>query len=75
MLISLLKFSFMTIILSGAGGSNNWLPLILPFVAIVVIMKIGEIAVKYVRRKRLEYENRTIRSLQDTIDAGEDHAS
>ncbi len=47
------------IILSGVGGSSNWLPLILPLVAIVLLLKLGEITINIIKRKRLSHEVNT----------------
>ena len=56
----------LVIILSGVGGSTNWLPLIFPLVGLVIILKFGEIGIQYLKRKKLEYENRIMHSYKDT---------
>ena len=52
-----------TIILSGVGGSTNWLPLILPLVGLVILLKGGEMLFRFVKRKRLQHENRLINGI------------
>ncbi len=41
----------LTIILGGWGG-GNWLPMILPLIALVLIAKGGELLVKYIKKRR-----------------------
>ena len=52
-----------TLILSGVGGSTNWLPLISPLVLIVIIAYSVNFLVKYFRKRRLERENNLINDL------------
>ena len=42
----------MTLILSGVGGSTNWLPLVLPLLGVVIILKFGEIVIQFIKRKK-----------------------
>lgn len=42
-----------TLILSGGGYSGNWLPLIAPLAAIVIILYAGDAAIKFVKKRRL----------------------
>jgi hypothetical protein len=43
------------IILSGVGGSTNWLPLIFPLVALIVVAKGIDMLVHYVKNRRLHH--------------------
>ena len=56
------------LILSGVGGSTNWLPLIFPLVAIVIILKGGEFFIKFIKRKQLERENQLINKITSSVD-------
>jgi hypothetical protein len=51
------------LILSGAGGSTNWLPLILPLVVIATILQGSESLGKYLRKRRLLKENKLVSEL------------
>ena len=44
-----------TIILSGVGGSTNWLPLIFPLVALIVVAKGIDMFVHYLKNRRLHH--------------------
>jgi hypothetical protein len=44
-------------ILSGVGGSTNWLPLIFPLAGIVVVWKLVEYLQQYIRRRRVLKEH------------------
>ena len=52
-----------TLILSGVGGSTNWLPLISPLVLIVIIAYSVNFLVKYFKKRNLERENNLIDDL------------
>lgn len=41
-----------TIFLSGAGGSTNWLPLILPIAALLLILLSFDFVVKLIKKWR-----------------------
>lgn len=41
-----------TIILSGAGGSTNWLPLILPIAAFLIVLLSFDFIVRQIKRWR-----------------------
>ena len=51
------------LMLSGVGGSTNWLPFILPLVAILLAVKAGEMVAGYVKKRKLHQENELIREL------------
>ncbi len=57
------------LILSGAGGSSNWFPLLLPLLALLGAVWLVEYLVKYVKTKKLERENKLITKLTSTTDA------
>ena len=42
-----------TIFLSGVGGSSNWLPFILPLIAIAGIIKSAELIIRYIKKRKL----------------------
>lgn len=46
-----------TIILSGVGGSVNWLPFLLPLAAIVAVYYSVDQLVKFIRRRKLQRAN------------------
>lgn len=48
------------LLLSGAGGSSNWFPLLFPLLAILAIVWLGEYLMKYIKAKKLERENKFI---------------
>ncbi len=52
-----------TLILSGAGGSTNWLPLIFPLIALLAIGYGVDLFIKYVKRRKLLRENEMINDL------------
>lgn len=59
------------VMLSGVGGSTNWLPLILPLVVIVIVLKGGEWLIRALKKKRLERENELITRITSSFkDAG-----
>jgi len=45
-----------TLLLSGMGGTSNWLPLLFPIVLIVTIVVSVEYLTKQVKRRRLATE-------------------
>ena len=51
------------LILSGVGGSTNWLPLIFPLVVIVLLAKGGELIIRLVKKRR-EAHQRQIDALR-----------
>ena len=51
------------VILSGVGGSSNWLPLVYPLAAIIAIVYVIDLTVKYFKKKKVERENRLIEDL------------
>jgi hypothetical protein len=57
------------IILSGVGGSTNWLPLILPLVGLVILLKGGEMLFHFIKRKRLQHENRLINGISSPLES------
>lgn len=46
-----------TLILSGVGGSTNWLPLILPLAVVAGLIYFIDFIVKLVKKKKLEHIN------------------
>ena len=56
------------IILSGVGGSVNWLPLILPLVAILLILKFSETIIHFFKRKKLSHENHTLNDVSTSFE-------
>jgi hypothetical protein len=44
-----------TIILSGVGGSTNWLPLIFPLIALLVVAKGVDMLFHFVKSRRLHH--------------------
>ena len=52
-----------TLILSGAGGSTNWLPLIFPLIALLLLGYGIDLFIKYVKRRKLLRENELINDL------------
>ena len=52
-----------TIILSGVGGSSNWLPLLSPLVALLVIAYTINFLIKYFKKWKLLRENQLIEDL------------
>ena len=52
-----------TIILSGVGGSSNWLPFLDPLVAVIVIAYSVDFATRYFKRRKLQRENSIINDL------------
>lgn len=42
------------IILSGVGGSNNWLPFIVPIICILACLYGAEATVKYIRNRKVK---------------------
>ena len=52
-----------TIILSGVGGSSNWLPLLSPLVALLVIAYTINFLIKYFKKRKLLRENQLIEDL------------
>lgn len=51
------------LILSGVGGSTNWLPLLLPLVGILLLVKAAEAAGKYLKKRKLLKENKLVDEL------------
>ncbi len=56
------------LILSGAGGSSNWFPLLFPLLAILAIVWLAEYLVKFIKTKKLERENKLINTLTSATD-------
>jgi len=52
----------------GVATSDNWLPLIFPLVAIVVLLKGGEILARLIKKRRLVRENQLINDLTATFE-------
>jgi len=46
-----------TLILSGVGGSTNWLPLILPLAVVAGLIYFIDFIVKQVKKRKLEHIN------------------
>ena len=44
-----------TIMLSGVGGSTNWLPLVLPLVAFLLLLQFGQVMVHFIKAKLHHY--------------------
>ena len=60
------------LLLSGVGGSTNWLPLIFPLVAVVVIAYSVEFIIRYVKkRKALREQQLTDNLAAHSNDTGE----
>ncbi len=51
------------LILSGVGGSSNWLPLVLPLAGIVVIAYSIDFLVRYLKKRRLLHNDKLINEL------------
>ncbi len=64
-----------TIILSGVGGSTNWLPLILPLVGILLILKFGETIIQFIKRKRMDHVEHSVHSIEDANGQNIEHES
>jgi hypothetical protein len=62
------------IILSGVGGSTNWLSLILPLVGVVIVLKGGQLLIQFIKRKRLEHENKLINGINSLGENVDTHA-
>ena len=58
-----------TIILSGVGGSVNWVPFLFPLAALVAIYYAIDQLVKFIKRKKLQ---RTVHPANDLNDHFED---
>jgi len=46
-----------TILLSGGGGSNNWLPLMLVPLAAILILKGAQSLIQFIKRKRTHHHS------------------
>ena len=55
-------------LLSGVGGSTNWLPLVYPLVGIVMVLYAVDFIIKFVKKRRLHKENQLI-SEMNSMDA------
>ncbi|MES2703670.1 MAG: hypothetical protein V4649_13600 [Bacteroidota bacterium] len=42
------------ILLSGAGGNSNWLPLIMPIAALAFVLLTADLVVKAIKKRKLE---------------------
>ncbi len=49
-----------TLLLSGVGGSSNWLPLVFPLAAVVVMIYFIDFIVKFVKKRKQAHLNRLI---------------
>ena len=47
-----------TIFLSGVGGSSNWLPFLLPIVAIIAIVKSRQLIAEAIKKRRLVHQDK-----------------
>ena len=50
----------MSHVLLAAGGINNWVPLILPLIGVLVLAWLADQFVKFAKRQRLLRENQLI---------------
>ena len=48
------------LLLSGAGGSSNWFPLLIPLFLLLAIVWLAEYLMKFIKAKRLQRENTLI---------------
>lgn len=48
------------IILSGGSYGANWLPLIFPLAAIIIIVKGVELLVHFIRKRKLQHNNESL---------------
>lgn len=58
-----------TLILSGVGGTANWLPLILPLVVLLGILTLTDATIKFIRNKRLAHTADDTLSLHEEQDS------
>ena len=49
-----------TLILSGVGGSTNWLPLILPLAVVAGLIYFVDFIVKLAKKRKLDHVNRLL---------------
>ena len=56
------------LILSGVGGSTNWLPLIYPLIALIIIIYLTDFVIKYVKKKKVLRENELLNKRVDNED-------
>ncbi len=49
-----------TLLLSGVGGSSNWLPLVFPLAAVVAVIYFIDFIIKFVKKRKQEHLNRLI---------------
>ena len=56
------------LILSGVGGSTNWLPLVLPLACIVAILYSIDLLVRFIKKRKLNNENKLANDLTAPID-------
>ncbi len=57
-----------TLILSGVGGSSNWLPLMFPLAAIVVVVYAIDVIARYIKKRKLHNEEKSVDDLTAPID-------
>lgn len=63
-----------TLILSGVGGSTNWLPLVFPLAGIVLVIYGVDLAVKLVKKWKLHHHmHGHPGSFEDTDNHNEGH--
>lgn len=60
-----------TLILSGVGGSSNWLPLMFPLAAIVVVVYAIDVIVLYIKKRKLHNEEKSVDDLTTPIDSSD----
>ncbi len=63
------------LLLSGVGGSTNWLPLIFPLVVIVAVAYSVDFTIKYVKRRKALHEQQIADDLSGHFEDVGDTAS
>jgi len=56
------------LILSGVGGSTNWLPLVLPLAGILGVAYCIDLLVQFIKRRKLNNENKLANDLTTPVD-------
>ena len=48
------------LVLSGVGGSSNWLPLVLPLDGLVLVIYSIDFLIKYIKKRKLHNKDKLI---------------
>ena len=59
------------LILSGVGGSSNWLPLMFPLAAIVLVIYAIDVIVRYIKKRRQHDQEKPVNDLATPIDSSD----